>query len=394
MIELILNKNQNAKIVAEVENGNLVEVYEESEESQKARNEGNIYAGIIKDIIPGMQAAFVDIGIEKNSFIHVKDLIPQVDEKKEKIKEPEIRAITQVGQKILVQVQKDSNDKKGARTSTHIKIPGKYVILMPNTNIITTSQKIQDEREKERLISIAKKKLPKNTGIIIRTAGAKRKESEIIKDIELLTKKWEQIKKEFEECGKKPQQLYKSPSIVEKLILDMPENSIQTIKVNDKKEYKKIEKIIKEQQEENIKIELYENIDLLEKYDLKKQIEKSKQIKIWLNCGGFITIDSTEALVAIDVNSGKYTGKSTLEETIYKVNYEATIEIVKQLRLRDIGGIIIIDYIDMQKQENKNKIEELLKKELKQDRAKTQVEGFTKLNLMEMTRKHICSHNS
>ena len=394
MIELILNKNQNAKIVAEVENGNLVEVYEESEESQKARNEGNIYAGIIKDIIPGMQAAFVDIGIEKNSFIHVKDLIPQVDEKKEKIKEPEIRAITQVGQKILVQVQKDSNDKKGARTSTHIKIPGKYLILMPNTNIITTSQKIQDEREKERLISIAKKKLPKNTGIIIRTAGAKRKESEIIKDIELLTKKWEQIKKEFEECGKKPQQLYKSPSIVEKLILDMPENSIQTIKVNDKKEYKKIEKIIKEQQEENIKIELYENIDLLEKYDLKKQIEKSKQRKIWLNCGGFITIDSTEALVAIDVNSGKYTGKSTLEETIYKVNYEATIEIVKQLRLRDIGGIIIIDYIDMQKQENKNKIEELLKKELKQDRAKTQVEGFTKLNLMEMTRKHICSHNS
>ena len=394
MIELILNKNQNAKIVAEVENGNLVEVYEESEESQKARNEGNIYAGIIKDIIPGMQAAFVDIGIEKNSFIHVKDLIPQVDEKKEKIKEPEIRAITQVGQKILVQVQKDSNDKKGARTSTHIKIPGKYVILMPNTNIITTSQKIQDEREKERLISIAKKKLPKNTGIIIRTAGAKRKESEIIKDIELLTKKWEQIKKEFEECGKKPQQLYKSPSIVEKLILDMPENSIQTIKVNDKKEYKKIEKIIKEQQEENIKIELYENIDLLEKYDLKKQIEKSKQRKIWLNCGGFITIDSTEALVAIDVNSGKYTGKSTLEETIYKINYEATIEIVKQLRLRDIGGIIIIDYIDMQKQENKNKIEELLKKELKQDRAKTQVEGFTKLNLMEMTRKHICSHNS
>ena len=394
MIELIVNKNKDTKIIAAVENGKLVEIYEENEQNQKARNEGNIYLGVVKDIVPGMQAAFIDIGTEKNSFIHVKDLIPQVDEKKEKIKEPEIRAITQVGQKILVQVQKDSNDKKGARTSTHIKIPGKYVILMPNTNIITTSQKIQDEREKERLISIAKKKLPKNTGIIIRTAGAKRKESEIIKDIELLTKKWEQIKKEFEECGKKPQQLYKSPSIVEKLILDMPENSIQTIKVNDKKEYKKIEKIIKEQQEENIKIELYENIDLLEKYDLKKQIEKSKQRKIWLNCGGFITIDSTEALVAIDVNSGKYTGKSTLEETIYKVNYEATIEIVKQLRLRDIGGIIIIDYIDMQKQENKNKIEELLKKELKQDRAKTQVEGFTKLNLMEMTRKHICSHNS
>lgn len=394
MIELILNKNKKTKIVAEVENGNLVEVYEENEESQKARNEGNIYSGIIKDIIPGMQAAFVDIGIEKNSFIHVKDLIPQVDEKIEKVKEPEIRAIAQVGQKILVQVQKDSNDKKGARTSTHIKIPGKYVILMPNTNIITISQKIQNEKERERLISIVEKNIPENTGIIIRTAGEKKKESEIIKDIERLTKKWELIKKKFKECGKKPQQLYRSPSIVEKLILDMPENSIETIKTNNKDEYNEIEKIIKEQQEKDIKIELYDNIDLLKKFDLEKQIEKSKQRKIWLNCGGFITIDSTEALVAIDVNSGKYTGKSTLEETIYKVNYEATIEIAKQLRLRDIGGIIIIDYIDMQKQENKNKIEELLVKELKHDRAKTQVEGFTKLNLMEMTRKHICSHNS
>ena len=144
--------------------------------------------------------------------------------------------------------------------------------------------------------------------------------------------------------------------------------------------------------QENIKIKIEEN--LLEKYELEKQIEKSKQRKIWLSCGGFITIDQTEALVAIDVNSGKFTGKSTLEETVYKVNYEATIEIAKQLRLRDIGGIIIIDYIDMQKEENKYKIEKLLKESLKQDRAKTQVEGFTKLNLMELTRKHICSHNS
>ncbi len=188
--------------------------------------------------------------------------------------------------------------------------------------------------------------------------------------------------------------LYKSPSIIEKLILDLPENSIEVIETNNKQEYTEIKEKAEEMQEQNIKIELSENVNLLEKYDLEKQIEKSKQRKIWLKCGGFITIDSTEALIAIDVNSGKYTGKSTLEETVYKVNYEATIEIAKQLRLRDIGGIIIIDYIDMQKQENKDKIEQLLKTVLKQDRAKTQVEGFTKLNLMEMTRKHICSHNS
>ena len=199
------------------------------------------------------------------------------------------------------------------------------------------------------------------------------------------------IEEKFKKAPSKPQLLYKSPSILEKIILDLPENRIEKITINDEKEYEEIQELLQEMNE-NIKTEMHQ--DILEKYELEKQIEKSKQRKIWLNCGGFITIDQTEALVAIDVNSGKFTGKSTLEETVYKVNYEATIEIAKQLRLRDIGGIIIIDYIDMQKQENKDKIEKLLKESLKQDRAKTQVEGFTKLNLMELTRKHICSHNS
>ena len=165
-----------------------------------------------------------------------------------------------------------------------------------------------------------------------------------------------------------------SPNIVEIIILDLPNVNRESIISNNKDDV--------------------ENTDLLEEYNLKDQIEIAKQRKVWLNCGGFITIDPTEALVAIDVNSGKYTGKTSLEETVYKVNYEATIEIAKQLRLRDIGGIIIIDYIDMKNSANKEKIEKLLKETLKQDRAKTQVEGFTKLNLMELTRKHICAHNS
>ena len=373
MIELIVNKDKDAKTIAAIENGKLVEIYEESEESQKARNEGNIYLGVVKDIIPGMQAAFIDIGTEKNSFIHVKDVV-----------KPK--------QKILVQIQKDSNDKKGARTTTHIKLTGKYIILMPNTNIVTISQKIADENEKQRLLNIIKSKLPENTGAILRTAAIKKSEKELSQDLEQLMNKWQKIKSKFENQGDKPQLLYKSPCILEKIILDMPENKIEKIEVNDKQEYETIKNILEELQEENIKIELKE--DLLEKYELAKQIEKSKQRKIWLNCGGFITIDATEALVTIDVNSGKFTGKNSLEDTVYKVNYEATIEIAKQLRLRDIGGIIIIDYIDMQKTENKEKIEKLLRETLKQDRAKTQVEGFTKLNLMELTRKHICSHNS
>jgi len=392
MIELLVNKEKDRKIIAAIENGKLVEIYEENEKSQTERNEGNIYLGIVKDIIPGMQAAFIDIGTEKTSFIHVKDVIPQVDEKVSKKIEANIKEVVKPKQKMLVQIQKDSNDKKGARTSTHIKLTGKFVILMPNTNIVTISQKIVDEKEKERLLNIIKSNLPENTGAILRTAAEKKSEKEIAQDLQQLIRKWQKIKSKFDSLGDIPELLYTSPSIIEKIILDMPENRIGKIEVNDKKEYDEIKTILEDLQEENIKLELQQN--LIEKYELEKQIEKSKQRKIWLNCGGFITIDATEALVAIDVNSGKFTGKSTLEDTVYKVNYEATIEIAKQLRLRDIGGIIIIDYIDMQKQENKDKIEKLLRETLKQDRAKTQVEGFTKLNLMELTRKHICSHNS
>ena len=391
MIELIVNKSNDTKIIAAVENGKLVEIYEENEQSQKARNEGNIYIGIVKDIVPGMQAAFVDIGTEKNSFIHVKDVVPQVDEKIEKRIDKKIKDVVKSGEKILIQIQKDSNEKKGARTSTHIKLTGKYVILMPNTNIVTISQKIENDKERERLLEIVKKVLPENTGAIVRTAALKKNGEEIEKDLNQLVEKWKKIKAKFDKAPNKPQLLFKSPSFLEKLILDLPENKIEKIEVNEQKEYEEIRKMLNDVNEK-ISLELSENI--FEKYELEKQIEKTKQRKIWLNCGGFITIDQTEALVAIDVNSGKFTGKSTLEETVYKVNYEATIEIAKQLRLRDIGGIIIIDYIDMQKEENKNKIEKLLKESLKQDRAKTQVEGFTKLNLMELTRKHICSHNN
>ena len=190
MIKIIINKNKDEKIIAAVENGKLVEIYEENEQSQKARNEGNIYLGIVKDIVPGMQAAFVDIGTEKNSFIHVKDVVPQVDEKIEKRIDTPIKDVIKTGQKILVQIQKDSNDKKGARTSTHIKLTGKYVVLMPNTNIVTISQKIEDESERERLLKSIKAVLPENTGAIVRTAAIKKKDEELKEDLEQLLNRW------------------------------------------------------------------------------------------------------------------------------------------------------------------------------------------------------------
>lgn len=394
MLEVIVSKKDENRQIALVENGKLVEIYEEDDNDNK--NEGNIYVGVVKDIIPGMQAAFVDIGTEKNSFIHLKDILPQEDQKNEnanKKVEQNIKKVVKPNDRILVQVKKDSNAQKGARVSTHLSLVGRLTVLMPNTDIITISQKIENEAERQRLLEIVKGILPENTGMVIRTAAYKKSKDEIEKDISLLITKWKKIKEDATNCKSAPQLIFKNPGITEKLIIDLADEKIEKIIFDSKKEYEHINKMLQEYGIENTtKLELDEKSDLFDLYEIKKQKEKLETRKIWLNCGGFITIDPTEALTAIDVNTGKYMGNSSLEDTVYKVNYEATIEIAKQLRLRDIGGIIIIDYIDMQKQENKDKIEKLLKQELKNDRAKTQVEGFTKLDLMELTRKHICSH--
>ena len=392
MTELLIQNKNNIKIIGLTENGELTEYYEETDSD--IRKEGNIYIGIVRNIVKGMQSAFIDIGTEKNSLIHLKDILPKVDETKEKLDETiSISDIIKPGQKILVQVKKDSNANKGARVSTHINLPSKYVALMPNTNIITVSQKIEDKKEQERLKEIVRKNLSNGNGAIIRTS-AKGKEKEIIEDIKFIEEKWNKIiEKNVNSEIRKPQIVYKSENIIEKMLIDMSSKKIDKIIVNNNETLTEIENLKNNIAEyKNIKVELNENIfDMLE---IKKQIKKIQNRKIWLKCGGFITIDKTEALTAIDVNTGKYTGGKNLEQTVYKVNEEATIEIAKQLRLRDIGGIIIIDYIDMKQKQNREKIESVLKEELKKDRSKTQVEGFTKLDLMELTRKHICSHNA
>lgn len=392
MIEILIDKKENEKEIALVENGNLIEYY--IDENETTRREGNLYVGIVKDIIKGMQAAFVDIGTEKNSFIHLKDVLPKIDETKQKMDSNlKISDAIKKGQKLLVQVKKDSNIQKGARVSTHINLPSKYVVLMPNTDIITVSQKVEDKKEQERLIKLVKENISKGNGAVIRTSAVG-KEQEIIDDIKNIENKWNKINQNFQQTKtEKPMLIEKAESIVEKMILDLPEKSIEKITINDKEEYQKFQDFKKESGYINeTKIELRDESDVLDKYDIKKQIEKIQNRKIWLKCGGFITIDKTEALTAIDVNTGKYTGNKDMEQTVYKVNEEATIEIAKQLRLRDIGGIVIIDYIDMADEKDKEKIQKLLIEKLNNDRTKTQVEGFTKLDLMEMTRKHICSH--
>lgn len=393
MYEVIVDKQENTKTIMLLENKVIIEKYDDSE--QACRTEGNIYIGKVQNVLPGMQAAFVDIGENKNTFIHLKDILPKVDIKVandvDTIRYDDSKNIKQIikpGMPMLVQVKKDSTNKKGARVSTHISLPGKYIVFMPNAEFITVSQKIENSEERDRLINIVKSLLPNGCGAIVRTSSENKDADIIKKDIDDLIKQWQDIEKQKHSLDTYPRILYKNDGILQKLFIDMIDKKIDKIITNNKETYEEIIEILKDVKM-NIKVELKECESLIEEFCLTSQVEKILNRKVWLKCGGFITIDKTEALTAIDVNSGKYIGTKDLEQTVYTVNKEATKEIAKQLRLRDIGGIIVIDYIDMKKEENKKKIEELLAEELKKDRSKTQVIGFTKLNLMEMTRKHI-----
>lgn len=395
MKEIIINQEKEKKQILLLEDNQLIEKYTES--NNITRIEGNIYVGEVKDVLQGMQAAFVNIGLKKNTFIHLKDILPKIDVSKEKedFEDKSVKKILKSGMPILVQVKKDFTNSKGAKVSTHISINSRYIILMPNTEIITISKKIEDKNERDRLIKIAQKYLPQNCGAIIRTSAVNKSEECIKEDIQISFKKWKEIDRIYKESvtsHKYPKLVYKTHGVIKKLLLDLIDKDLAKITVNHKEDYDYIVKLLNEFKVKNIKVELVEKDLLKDKIDLNKQIEKADNRKVWLKCGGFIAIDKTEALTAIDVNSGKYIGKDNAEATIFKVNKQASIEIAKQLRLRDIGGIIIIDYIDMQTEEDKQKIIDILTEELKKDRSKTQVVGFSKLNLLEMTRKHICSN--
>lgn len=394
MKEILINQKENTKQILLLEDGKLVERYEENQDIQ--RIEGNIYIGKVENVLQGMQSAFVDIGQKKNTFIHLKDILPKTDikdvaqDEKKKIKE-----VIKTGMPLLVQVKKDFTEAKGAKVSTHISLSSRFIVFMPNTTIITISQKIEDEQEKVRLTNIAKKYLPANCGVIIRTSAENQPEDIIKKDIELVSKKWNNINRIYEENKANnnfPKLIYKSHNVIKRILIDLIDKELEKITVNNNEDYEYLSKVLKEFDVSNVQI-IKEKVDFLNERPLiNEQIVKAKRRKVWLKCGGFITIDKTEALTAIDVNSGKYIGIDNVESTVYKVNKEASIEIAKQLRLRDIGGIVIIDYIDMKSEENKEKIIETLREELKKDRTKTQIVGFSKLNLLELTRKHICGN--
>ena len=401
MKDIIINKNEDgSNLIALVENGKLIEKYDD-DESIKA-NEGNIYCGIVRDLLPGMQSAFIDIGEDKNAFIHIKDVIPKVSNvtgnKDENLEKYKIKDYLKVNMPVLVQVKKSEENLKGARVSTHISITGRLSVLMINVDFITVSQKIENKEERARLKKLASEilsELNENSkyGLILRTSAEGKEKAEIEKDVADLIEIWKKIKAAYDENlkDKRPQLIFQNYDVISKFLVSVLETDVDRVIVNSKNTYETILEYLKKIGKENVEVVLNENEDLTQMHDIAGQIEEMKERKIWLKCGGFITIDKTEALTAIDINSGKFTGKksSSKENTIYKVNQEATVEIAKQLRLRNISGIIVIDYIDMEEEQDRKNIMNLLEKELKKDRSKTQIMGFTKLDLLEMTRKKL-----
>ncbi|CDA16590.1 ribonuclease Rne/Rng family [Clostridium sp. CAG:571] len=395
MREIIIDNTDEKSIITLVENSIVTEKYEE--DFNKKRIEGNIYLGKIQRVLPGLQAVFVDIGNNRNAFLHIKDIVPKVSNetgnKNKNFEDIDIKEYVKVGMPVIVQVKKDQIMQKGPRVSTHINMPGRFVVIMPGTKFITVSQKVENKEEINRLKEIVKKNLNKDLGIIIRTSAIGKNEKEIKEDMNEVIAKLEAVYSNLEklenEKNFEPKLLYTNNRVIDRLLVDMMDRGINKIIVNTEYMYNYIENILKKmKQHDFIKIELKNNV--FDVYDIKKQLEKIENRKIWLKCGGFITIDKTEALTAIDVNTGKYIGKKDLNDTIFTVNKEATIEIAKQLKLRDIGGIIIIDYIDMN-EENRKKVLEIFKNCIKEDRSKVQIVGFTPLNLLELTRKHMWS---
>lgn len=391
MKEIIIYEENEKKTIMYLENQNILEKYEENENNKTI--EGNIYIGKVQNILSGLQAAFVDLGNGKNAFIHLKDILPKrniVEEPKldEAEKNLKIKDYVKTGMPIIVEVKRDETSNKGARVSTHISLKGRFIVYMPNATFVTVSQKITDKTKREELVDITKKYLPENTGAIIRTVSENATEEQIKEDIQKQVEKWEKIKKM--EVETYPKEIFNAGGIIKKIIIDLADNKLDRIVVNTETMENKVNEILEEIDK---KIEVvYTKENILDWYNIRKELQDASNRKVWLKNGGFITIDKTEALTAVDVNSGKFVGKNNLEETIFQVNEQAANEIAKQIRLRDIGGIILIDFIDMYTDEHKKKIIDIMKEKTKPDRSRVQIEEFTKLNLLELTRKHICSN--
>jgi ribonuclease G len=393
-----------------VQDGNLLtELY--VERADRRSIVGNIYKGIVTNVLPGMQAAFVDIGLSKDAFLYagdytanlgVEEHAPDAEDETADVDvgdaEPEprrealapIEEILRKGQEVLVQVSKEPLGTKGARVTSFVSIPGRYIVYMPQARHVGVSRRIHDDTERERLRGIVRDLPPPPGGFIVRTVAEGKDDADLVADIGFLSRLWGQVQSRFE-SAKAPSLLHEEMDVTFRVVRDLFSPEVEEFLVDSEPAYEKCVQYatsLVPQLAPRVK-RWDKDAPIFEATGIEREIDKALRRRVWLKSGGYIVIDHTEALVAIDVNTGKYVGKRDLEETILKINLEAVTEVVRQIRLRDLGGIIIIDFIDMERPEHRDQVFKALKKVLADDKARSNVLEISELGLVEMTRKRV-----
>lgn len=387
--KLLISIDENQTRIALLDGGKLDNLF--IEQQGEERIAGSIYKGEVRKVLPGMQAAFVDIGLEKDGFLSVSDVVEGIDEGlDERFSSGSIESRLKKGQKILVQVLREPIGTKGARLSSYISLPGRYLVLMPTVAHLGVSRKIGNDTERKRLRSILHEIAPSGKGFIVRTAGEGKGKREFRSDIRYLLRTWAKV----ERSGRKvraPKLVHEELDVLQRVVRDILDQDVSGIMIDHRQGWARLRKFVRSLCPDlRVEIEFYkEKEPLFEVYEIEKEIDTALSREVRLKSGGCIVIEQTEALVSIDVNTGRFTGKVNLESTALKTNLEAASEIARQLRLRDMGGIIIIDFIDMESGQNQKKVVRRLEESVKNDRAKTTILELTELGLVEMTRQRV-----
>jgi len=399
--EIVINATKHESRIAVLDEGQVVELW--VERTRHRTIVGNIYKGRVTKVLPGMQSAFVDLGLERDAFLYVSDVIEDLEEYESEtpdelaIEEVSHRPETSIsdllreGQEIVVQVSKDTIAGKGARITSHVTLPGRFLVYMPTVNHVGVSRRIESETERTRLKEILDRIRPQSTGgFIVRTAGEERAEEDFQADMKYLTDLWEQIKRRGEKASA-PAAIHHDLDLILRTIRDVLSPEFKSVWVDSVDEYQRIVEFLDQIQPQLVsRVRLYRRDEpIFDEFSIEPEIAKALKSKVWLKSGGYIVINQTEALVAIDVNTGKYVGKKNLEETVFRTNLEAAKEIVRQIRLRDLGGIIVLDFIDMEEEQNRAALFAALEEEIKKDRSKTKILQISEFGLIEMTRKRV-----
>ena len=389
MKDIIIEYSPHEIRVATLEGDALTELYHER--PQERRLVGNIYKGRVAKVLPGIESAFVDIGEERSAFFYIDDILPESLEsdvaKASEGKIP-IDKLLSEGQDVIVQVSKGPISTKGARITSHISLPGRNLVYMPFSNTVGVSRQITDDSERVRLRDIVSRLRPQNAGFIIRTVAEGRSEEDLHSDINFLVSLWDGVLQGAEKCSS-PSLLHTDLNVVYRTLRDSLSKEVRKLVVNEREEYRQIRQFVKSYLPKFYSLIEYYGAPqpIFDHFGVENEIERALGHKVWLPSGGSLIIDQTEALTAIDVNTGRFVGKESHEQTILRTNLEAVEEIVHQLQLRNIGGIIIIDLIDMEQLQHRQEVYQVLKDQLRNDKARSKILQISEMGLVEMTRK-------